>query len=275
MCGPDSGRLVGREGLWLQLAPLRRVGRTALSPLPVSRGISQASSLFSEHVAAAQQSRVLPTWASTPTAVGAWTRRVPAVCPPSPRPPRAPQRPVHCPPPRLPGCGPPPPSPAALAPQGPWCLLRPMGQSRHLPRAPQRRLPALGPARSARRSAAPASRGEGQHRAAPAGGHALLVADVAPAPAAPGPPPALSQRAPQPARPQAPLCVRPPGHAWCPSGFPPLGSHGPFLEAADVPTGGPVCGFSHSLACHQDPLPSRAPLCPLWARASLPGASCP
>lgn len=260
MCGPDSGRLVGREGLWLQLAPLRRVGRTALSPLPVSRGISQASSLFSEHVAAAQQSRVLPTWASTPTAVGAWTRRVPAVCPPSPR---------------LPGCGPPPPSPAALAPRGPWCLLRHMGQSRHLPRAPQRRLPALGPARSARRSAAPASRGEGQHRAAPAGGHALLVADVAPAPAAPGPPPALSQRAPQPARPQAPLCVRPPGHAWCPSGFPPLGSHGPFLEAADVPTGGPVCGFSHSLACHQDPLPSRAPLCPLWARASLPGASCP
>lgn len=111
--------------------------------------------------------------------------------------------------------------------------------------------------------------------AAPAGGHGLLVADVAPAPAAPGPPPALSQRAPRPARPQAPLCVRPPGHAWCPSGFPPLGSHGPFLEAADVPTGGPVCGFSHSLACHQDPLPSRAPLCPLWARASLPGASCP
>lgn len=154
-------------------------------------------------------------------------------------------------------------------------LLRHMGQSRHLPRAPQRWLPALGPAHSARRSAAPASRGEGQHRAAPAGGHALLVADVAPAPAAPGPPPALSQRAPQPARPQAPLCVRPPGHAWCPSGFPPLGSHGPFLEAADVPTGGPVCGFSHSLACHQDPLPSRAPLCPLWARASLPGASCP
>lgn len=44
--------LVGREGLWLQLAPRRRVGCAALFPLPVSRGSTQPSSPFREHVAA-------------------------------------------------------------------------------------------------------------------------------------------------------------------------------------------------------------------------------